>query len=93
MDHEAVLTFEYSDPDSARLVERSVAREIGEIGGDRTRTRIGRVDNTLTLTVEAADLIALRAGLNTWTGLVAVAEESGAVHPASEQLKDAHPPD
>ncbi|WP_136687179.1 KEOPS complex subunit Pcc1 [Halorhabdus amylolytica] len=79
MDHEAVLAFDYVDPDSARLVERSVAREVGEIGGDRTRTRLDRTDATLTLTVEASDLVALRAGLNTWSGLVAVAEECGGV--------------
>jgi len=79
MDHEAVLAFDYADPDSARLVERSVAREVGEIGGDRTRTRLDRTNATLTVTVEASDPIALRAGLNTWTGLVAVAEKCGGV--------------
>ena len=77
MDHEAVLAFDYSNPDSARLVERSVGREIGEIGGERSQTHLDRDGATLTVTVQARDLIALRAGLNTWTGLVAVAEESG----------------
>jgi len=79
MDHEAVLTVEYADPDSARLVERSVSRELGEIGGDRTRTRLDRTGTTLRVTVEASDLVALRAGLNTWTGLVTVAETVGRV--------------
>lgn len=77
MDHEAVLTVEYDDPDSARLVERSVGVEVGEIGGDRTRTRLDRDGSTLTVTVAATDPTALRAGLTTWTGLLAVAEGTG----------------
>ena len=70
--HDAVLTFSYADRDRARIVERSVGREVGEIAGDRTRTTLDRDGAT----VEASDLVALRAGLNTWTTLVAVAERT-----------------
>ncbi|MFB6188883.1 MAG: KEOPS complex subunit Pcc1 [Halapricum sp.] len=79
MDHEAVFTFEYPTPESARRVQRSVQLEAGDIEGDRTRASVSRTDERVTVTIEAADLIALRAGLNTWASLVEVAERcSGA---------------
>ena len=74
MDHEAVLTFEYPDAQRARSVERSVRVEAGDIEGDRTEATVDRDGATLTVTVAAADLTALRAGLNTWSSLVGVAE-------------------
>lgn len=79
MDHEAVLDFAYADPDSAALVERSVAQEIDEIDGDRTRARIDRDAEALSITIEAADPVALRAGVTTWTTLVEVAERAGGI--------------
>jgi KEOPS complex subunit Pcc1 len=74
MDHEAVLTFEYPDGQRARSVERSVRVEAGDIEGDRTEATVDRDGATLTVTIAAADLTALRAGLNTWSSLVGVAE-------------------
>jgi KEOPS complex subunit Pcc1 len=49
-----------------------------EIDGDRSRASVERVGPTVTLSVTAADLVALRAGLNTWQGLVGVAEATAA---------------
>lgn len=69
------LAFEYADTERASLIERSVRQEIGEIDGDRSTTRIDRDDNTVELCIEADDLVALRAGLNTWCTLVDVAEQ------------------
>lgn len=74
MPHEAVLTFEYPDAQRARRVQRSVAIEAGDIEGDRTRATVERDGPTLDVVVEADDLIALRAGCNTWLSLVDVAE-------------------
>ena len=74
MDHEAVLTLEYPDGQRARSVERSVRVEAGDIEGDRTEATVDREGATLTVTIAAADLTALRAGLNTWSSLVGVAE-------------------
>lgn len=74
--HETTLAFSYSDSDRARIVERSVRQEIGEIRGDRSAATVARNGETVTVTVEAADLIALRAGLNTWLSLVDVAERT-----------------
>jgi KEOPS complex subunit Pcc1 len=75
--HETRLFFAYGSPERARRVERAIAPEIGEFDDDRSETRLRRSAETLTLVVEAADLVALRAGLNTWCSLVAVAERTG----------------
>lgn len=68
------LEFEYGDRARASLIERSVAQEIGEIDGDRSTTTIDRTGDTVSLTIEADDLVALRAGVNTWCTLIDVAE-------------------
>ena len=76
-DHEAVLEFDYPDAERAARVARSVRVEAGDIDGDRTDVRVDRDGATVVVTVTAADLVALRAGLTTWTGLVSVAEQCG----------------
>ncbi len=48
--------------------------ELDEIADDRSRATVAREADTVTVTVRAADLVALRAGTNTWLGLVEVAE-------------------
>jgi len=73
-DHEALLEFVYDRAERAAIVERSVRREVGEIAGDRTRASVEREDETVRVTVTASDLVALRAGTNTWLTLVDVAE-------------------
>jgi KEOPS complex subunit Pcc1 len=78
VDHEAVFECEYPDAERARRVERSVAVEVGDIEGERTTAAIERDGATLTVTVAAADLVALRAGCNTWLSLVSVAEDCAA---------------
>jgi len=72
--HRSVLTFDYDDPERARRVERSVRPELGAIDGDRTTAAIVRDGATVELTVVADDLVALRAGCNTWLTLTGVAE-------------------
>ncbi|WP_267642784.1 KEOPS complex subunit Pcc1 [Haloarchaeobius amylolyticus] len=72
--HETTLEFTYDSDAVARIVERSVAQEVGEIEGDRSTTTLSRTGDTVTVVVEAADLVALRAGVNTWIRLVEVAE-------------------
>lgn len=74
MAHETTLFFAYDTPERAALVADSVAQELGEIEGDRTRASLDRDGAELRVRVEADDLVALRAGLNTWTTLVEVAE-------------------
>ena len=72
--HEANLSFSYADERRARLVADAVSVEVGEIADDRSRTDVEREASSVTVTVRAADLVALRAGVNTWTRLVEVAE-------------------
>lgn len=77
--NDSVLVFEYDSPESARRVERALVPEAGDIDGDRTRVRLAREGATLEVCLEATDLVALRAGLNTWLSLVTVAESAGRV--------------
>ncbi|MFW6384720.1 MAG: KEOPS complex subunit Pcc1 [Halodesulfurarchaeum sp.] len=72
--HESTLVLEYDSPDRAAIVERSVGQEAGDIAGDRTTATVSRSGATVTVEIESADLVALRAGHNTWLGLLAVAE-------------------
>jgi len=74
--HRTVLTFEYDDPETATYIERSVRPEVGAIDGDRTTASLSREGSTVEVTVTAADLVALRAGCNTWLTLVGVAEDA-----------------
>ena len=75
--HDTVLTFTYADKERADRIERSLRPEIGDIDGDRTQVSLTRKGAQLELTVETTDLVALRAGLNTWLSLVSVAEAAG----------------
>jgi KEOPS complex subunit Pcc1 len=72
--HRATLTIEYEDEPVARTVERSLRQEVGEIDDDRSSTRLDREGRQLYLTIDAADLVALRAAANTWLSLASVAE-------------------
>ena len=78
MEHEFSVSVTYPSPGDARRVERAVAPEVGEIDDDRSETRLRRSEETLTLVVAATDLVALRAGLNSWLSLLDVAERAGA---------------
>jgi KEOPS complex subunit Pcc1 len=77
--HRTVLTFAFDSPERARRIERSVRPEIGAIDGDRTTASLDRDGETLSVTVHADDLVALRAGCNTWLTLVGTAETADAV--------------
>lgn len=72
--HRTVFTLDYPDESVARRVERSLRPEVGDIDGDRTTAELTREGATLRVTVAAEDLVALRAGCNTWLTLASVAE-------------------
>jgi KEOPS complex subunit Pcc1 len=69
-----VFTLDYADEELASRIERSLRPEIGDIDGDRTTAELAREGATLRVTVAADDLVALRAGCNTWLTLASVAE-------------------
>ncbi|MFB6108465.1 MAG: KEOPS complex subunit Pcc1 [Haloplanus sp.] len=72
--HRVVLSFDYDTERRARAVARSVGVEVGEIDDDRSTASVDRDGDEVRVTVAAADLVALRAGTNTWLRLVSVAE-------------------
>ena len=74
--HVAELSFLYENERSARTIAAAVRREIGEIDGDRSTATVTREGRTVRVAVEADDLVALRAGLNTWGTLLEVAERT-----------------
>jgi KEOPS complex subunit Pcc1 len=74
--HESSFVFEYDTESDATTVERSLAPEIGDIEGERTEAALSREGNVVQVDIEAADLVALRAGQNTWLSLVGVAERA-----------------
>ena len=74
--HDASLRFEYDSPASARVVARAVSQEVGEIEGDRSAATVERDGAAVAVRVVADDLVALRAGLNSWGSLVSVAERT-----------------
>ena len=77
--HTAELRFEYRSPRAAALVADAVAPELGELDDDRATATLDAAGSTVRVRVDAADLVALRAGMNTWGSLLEVA--SGVVEP------------
>lgn len=73
--HTASLSFDYPDERRARIVEQSVAVEVGDIDDARSQATVARDGVTVEVTVHASDLVALRAGINSWTRMVGVAED------------------
>ena len=82
--HETTLHFWYSSDRRAAVIAASLDQEVGEIDDDRSSVRIDRSKADLTVTIEAADLTALRAAITTWIGLVDVAESVGSIAGAGD---------
>lgn len=72
--HRAVFTLEYHNERTARIVSTSLTQEIGEIDDARSTTTVSHESRTVTIAVDAGDLVALRAAVNTWLSLAGVAE-------------------
>ena len=79
MAHESRLVFEYADATSAERVAAAIGPEADDIDGDRTTATVSVDGRALEIGLTADDLVALRAGLNTWCSLVTVAETAGGV--------------
>jgi len=75
--HRVQFSLTYADAEAAQRVERALRPEVGDIDGDRSRAEVERDGPTLGIEIEAEDLVALRAGLNTWLTLASVAERAG----------------
>ena len=72
--HSTLLRFEYPTATAARRVERSIAVEVGELDADRSTVTVDREECVVTVTIDATDRVALRAGINSWCRYVATAE-------------------
>ena len=72
--HETVLSFQYASQRRARLIGDALAPEIGEIDDARSAATVSRDGDAVSVRVVADDLVALRAGSNSWSRLVEVAE-------------------
>ena len=73
--HSVALSFDYPTADDARLVERAVRVEVDQLDADRSTAGVSRTDTRVAVDVAADDLVALRAGLNSWLRYVSVAEQ------------------
>jgi len=76
-EHDAVLRFSYDAQRRARIVTDALAPEIDQIEDPRSGATVDCDGDTLEIRITAADLVALRAGVNSWTRLVEVAETVG----------------
>jgi len=74
--HTAELRFQYRSPEAAALVADAVGGELDEIDGDRATATLAVDGSVVRVGVDAADLVSLRAGVNTWETLIEVAERS-----------------
>jgi len=79
-DHETVLSFQYTSERHARLVGDALDPEVGEIDDARSGATVSRDGDAVRVRVVADDLVALRAGINSWSRLVEVAERVGVGH-------------
>lgn len=74
--HRAELSVSYDSTRAGRLIADAIAQEMGEINGDRATASVTQDGRTVSVTIDATDLVALRAGLNTWGTLLEVAERT-----------------
>jgi KEOPS complex subunit Pcc1 len=77
--HTATLAVSYLTPTSASLVARSLTPEVDQLADDRASATVDRTGTTVTVTVDARDLVALRAGTTSWSRLLTVAERVAGV--------------
>ena len=76
--HETVLSFTYPSERRARVVADALGPEVGEIDDARSTATVDREGAAVRVRVLADDLVALRAGVNSWSRRGAVAERVGA---------------
>lgn len=77
-EHRLETDFEYATERRAEAVTESIRVEVGEMPDERSAAAVEREGRVVHVTIGAADLVALRAGTNTWIRLVGVAEDVAA---------------
>ncbi|GAB6878949.1 hypothetical protein JCM17823_12230 [Halorubrum gandharaense] len=77
-EHDAILRFSYPTERRAMAVADALAPEVGEIDDVRSGATVEREGHVVRVSVFADDLVAMRAGVNSWSRLVETAEQVAA---------------
>jgi KEOPS complex subunit Pcc1 len=72
--HTATLSVSYETTERASRVFASLEPEVGGVDDDRADASVARDGDTVSVTVEARDLTALRAGTTSWNRLLTATE-------------------
>jgi KEOPS complex subunit Pcc1 len=86
--HDCRLAVSFADERRARLAESAVGVEVGEIDDARSAATVAREGTEVAVEVVADDLVALRAGVNTWTRFLDVAEATLAAADAGTPVEE-----
>jgi len=73
MAHHIVLTCTCASAAVARACAEAVGPEVGAVDDGRAETAVAQDAGTLTVEIEAEDLHALRAAMNSWSRLISTA--------------------
>ena len=69
-----VLRFPYPTATAAGRIERAISVEVDQLDDDRSAATVSRDDDEVQIEITATDLVALRAGINSWCRYVETAE-------------------
>jgi Uncharacterized protein conserved in archaea len=78
--HSIELGFEFSTTGRAETISAAVQVEVNEVDDSRATASVTRQGTTVVVEIEANDLHALRAGINSWTRLISTAENTPTGH-------------
>ena len=78
--HSVELGFEFSTTERAETVGAAVQVEVNEVEDSRATASVTRQGPMVMVEIQAADLHALRAGINSWTRLIDTAENTPTGH-------------
>ena len=73
--HETFFSLTYPSEAQARHIARAIEPEVATLTDGRSQVSLSRNGPQVELHVLATDVVALRASVNTWLGLVSVAEQ------------------
>ena len=72
---ETVFEFRYATPAAASQIAQNIQVEVGELTADRSTVAVDQTDCVVRVEIEAADLVALRAAINSWLRYIQTAEQ------------------
>lgn len=79
MQHTTRISATFDSATAATQAKLSLAPEAAELIDDRSQTTVSQAEEILTIRIEAMDLVALRAAINTWCGLLQVVDTVNAI--------------